>query len=163
MARRYRVSLFDPVCDVTGGTGEGSCGGGGGAGTCGEGAAETVSGDEAQSRSRLLMLRVKRSWASKKLPSSAEEGWPRPKKILRSFLVGADGVVLVKISWPAPPRLRELWWLRNFLLDRASTPPRLRRGVRSRSNLRSSDGPNFEILSGVSGIYEKNVIHRDRK
>jgi hypothetical protein len=65
-----------------------------------------------------------------KLPSSAEEGWTRHKTKPRSDLIGADGVVLIKKSWPAPPRLREMWWLRNFfliarrlLLPRALTPP----------------------------------------
>ena len=33
---------------------------------------------------------------TRKVPSSAEEGWPRHKEKVRSHLVGADGVVLVK-------------------------------------------------------------------
>ena len=54
----------------------------------------------------------------RKLPSSAEEGWPKA------------GVVLVRnrFARTAPPRLRGLGGFAAFL-ERAATPPRLRRGV----------------------------------
>ena len=54
--------------------------------------------------------------------SSAEEGWPRPQENIAKLPFGAAGVVLVKrrdrlksVPIPAPPRLRELWSLRDFL------------------------------------------------
>ena len=62
-----------------------------------------------------------------KVPSSAES------RGVAHLLMGA-GVVLVRKFYgnrPAPPRLREFWWLRNFFFHRASTPPLLRRGLRT--------------------------------
>ena len=55
----------------------------------------------------------------------SQEGGRDINKKSRSDLIGADGVVLVKKSWPAPPRLRDMV-ASQLLLDRASTPPRLR-------------------------------------
>ena len=90
-----------------------------------------------------------------KLPSSAEEGWPRhQEKYSEASSYGADGVVLVNAlkkshSWSTPllrlraialalrARLRGLRSLCFFLL-RASTPPQLRRGAFARLLLDSS-------------------------
>ena len=59
------------------------------------------------------------------LPSSAEEGWTRLRKMSRSHDVGADGVVLINLPinscWPTPPRLRQRRRLRDILL-RAQPP-----------------------------------------
>src|SRR5688572_5296162 len=63
-------------------------------------------------------------------PPHPRRGGRDTKKRSRSHLTGADGVVLVKKSWPTPPRLRDMV-ASQLLLDRASTPPRLRRGVRA--------------------------------
>src|SRR5688572_28132130 len=56
-----------------------------------------------------ILLRMQEFCQLRELPSSAEEGWTRHKNKPRSDLIGADGVVLIKKSWPAPPRLREMW------------------------------------------------------
>src|SRR5262245_44115099 len=50
------------------------------------------------------------------------------RKCCAATLIGAGGVVWSKNFLTTPPRLRGLRLLRDFF-DRASTPPRLRRGV----------------------------------
>jgi len=67
-----------------------------------------------------------------RLPSSAEEGWPRHQENGAATFDGADGVVLIQINKTIPDqttpsaRLRSL---RGFFLLRAATPPQLRRGT----------------------------------
>src|SRR5437016_14157183 len=63
---------------------------------------------------------------------------------------GADGVVVVnKISGrgPTPPRLRGNKVASLFFIDRAATPPRLRRGVRSTIG----NDSHIQLLSGHTG------------
>ena len=70
-----------------------------------------------------------------KLPSSAEEGWPRPQENIAKLPFGADGVVLVKNSLASTtPSARTMVASRLSLI--AHPPlPRLRRGVRSPGNV----------------------------
>ena len=58
---------------------------------------------------------------------------------------GADGVVWSRNSWATPPRLRELMWLRCFLL--IAHPPLLplRRGATTNSGLFSRREDAVEI------------------
>jgi len=59
------------------------------------------------------------------LPSSAEEGWLRDQEeVAKPPHFCADGVVMARISWPAPPRPLQQGGFAAFL-SVASTPPRL--------------------------------------
>ena len=62
-------------------------------------------------------------------PPEQQEGWPRHQEEAAKLLEGADGVVWSRKFLATPPRLRELRWLRNFVL--IAHPPLLllRRGA----------------------------------
>ena len=64
-----------------------------------------------------------------RLPSSAGGGVAATARSSEASFDGADGVVWSRNSWATPPRLRELMWLRCFLL--IAHPPLLllRRGA----------------------------------
>jgi hypothetical protein len=58
--------------------------------------------------------------SAKDFPSSAEEGWTRQQEKYReATFCGADGVVLVRKSWPTPPRLRGKDASQLFLTSRS--------------------------------------------
>jgi hypothetical protein len=61
------------------------------------------------------------------IPLLVRRGGRDIKKMLRSLLNGADGVVAYtscfKMACERPPRLRGIRWLRAFFINRAASPP----------------------------------------
>ena len=65
------------------------------------------------------ILDASKGYAAEHSPPQPRRGGRDIKKISRSHSCGADGVVLVRKSWPTPPRLRDKEASQLFLTSRS--------------------------------------------